>query len=215
MGNFFARLAASDQRILRRSCETLIGICTGLMADRHLNDEEIRFLSLWLAEHAELANTWPGEVILARVRAIHMDGIVDEEERAHLEQTLRRLLGGTLEETGAADGLATKLPLDQVDSIVFRDRSFCCTGQFIFGTRTACERAIVDRGGLVSAGVRKDLSYLVIGMMASHEWAHSTFGTKIEKAMEYRDKGRTIYIVGEEQWTKCLGSCPPNETRPS
>ena len=95
------------------------------------------------------------------------------------------ILGGTIEETGAAEGLATKLPLDQVDNIVFRDKSFCCTGQFIFGTRTACEKAIVERGGSVCDGVRVDLGYLVIGMMATHDWAHSTFGRKIEKAVEY------------------------------
>ena len=158
---------------------------------------------------AELATTWPAEVIVNRVRAIHSDGLVAEEDRAHLEQTLREILGGTIEETGAAEGLATKLPLDQVDNIVFRDKSFCCTGQFIFGTRTACEKAIVERGGSVCDGVRVDLGYLVIGMMATHDWAHSTFGRKIEKAVEYRNKGRAIYIVGEEQWTKCLGSCPP------
>ena len=162
------------------------------MADRHLNDDEIRFLTLWLAEHAELANTWPAEIIVERVRAIHADRTVGEEDRAHLEQTLREILGGTIEQTGAADGLSTKLPLDRVEKIVFRDKSFCCTGQFIFGTRTACEKAIVDRGGSVCDAVRADLSYLVIGIMATHDWAHSTFGRKIEKAVEYRNKGRAI-----------------------
>lgn len=46
------------------------------MADSQLSDQEIRFLSLWLAEHVDLANTWPGEVIVAGVRSILADGIV-------------------------------------------------------------------------------------------------------------------------------------------
>ena len=31
-------------------------------------------------------------------------------------------------------------------------------------------------------------------------WAHENYGRKIEKAMEYRDKGVDLVIITEEHW---------------
>lgn len=204
MGNSFARRAVTDQRLLKRSCESLLGICTGLLADGVLTDEEIRFLDVWLTDHGEIATTWPGEVIAARVREVLKDGVITEEERDYLKSTLEALLGGTLQETGATSGLSTALPLDDVDKITIKRKIFCFTGQFLFGTRAACEKAVISRGGDTAPGIRKDLDYLVIGALASSEWAHTSFGRKIEKAMEYKNQGCSIFIVAEEQWVRYI-----------
>lgn len=48
MAEMHSRWAATEARLLKRSCEALLGICAGLMADGVLSDEEIRFLNLWL-----------------------------------------------------------------------------------------------------------------------------------------------------------------------
>lgn len=204
MGISFARRAATEQRILKRSCESLLGICAGMMADGKLNDDEIRFLDNWLADNDELTITWPGEVVVARVKSILSDGRITEDEREYLKSTLRDLLGGTLEETGATGGIATRLPLSDVKTIKIDDSSFCFTGNFLYGTRKACENAVTERGGLVSPSVKVDLNYLVIGTMASREWAHSSHGRKIEKALEYQNKGHSVFIVSEEQWVQFL-----------
>ncbi|MGH9875887.1 MAG: BRCT domain-containing protein [Pyrinomonadaceae bacterium] len=204
MGNFFARRIATDKRVLKRSCESLLGICTGLMADGQLNDDEIRFLNLWLADNSDIALTWPGEVLVARIRSVLADGQITEEERAYLKQTLSDLLGGTLTETGAAGGTATRLPINDVEAIEVDGASFCFTGDFLFGPRKSCESAVTERGGVVLPGVQTDLDYLVIGTLASREWANTTFGRKIEKAMEYQRKGCSLLIVSEEQWVQFL-----------
>jgi NAD-dependent DNA ligase len=204
MGNDFARRAATDQRVLKRCCESLLGICAGLVADSKLNDEEIRFLDTWLADSSNLCFSWPGEVLVARIKSVLSDGKITEEEREYLKKTLRDLLGGTLEETGAAGGMATKLPLNEVKVIEIKGSSFCFTGEFLFGTRKACEKAVTERGGVSWPAVKMDLNYLVIGTMASREWAHSTHGRKIEKALEYQNKGCSVLIVGEEQWVQFL-----------
>ena len=78
---FFAIQAATDAQLLRRSCESLLGICSGLLADGRLDDQEILFLDTWLAEHSAIANTWPGEVLYERIHAILADGVIDEKER--------------------------------------------------------------------------------------------------------------------------------------
>lgn len=205
MGNFFARRAATDARILKRSCESLIGICNGLMADGKLDDQEIIFLDTWLKENDQLCYTWPGEVVFQSVQKTLEDGIITEKERQHLQSVLRDLIGGTLEEDGSTTGKATALPLDSVDEVIIPEKRFCFTGEFLFGTRPKCHKATEEAGGIPSKGVTLKLDYLVIGAMASHEWAYSSHGRKIEKAMNYkRDRDASIMIIHEEQWIEAL-----------
>lgn len=205
MSKTFARQAATDQRLLKRSCESLLGIAAGVLADQELNDTEIGFLDLWLRDHADIATTWPGEVIHRRVSAALQDGVITEDEREHLKDTLSALIGGTLEETGAAGGLSTTLPLDEVDAVAIDGSSFCFTGQFLYGTRKKCEQAVAELGGRALSSVRQDLDYLVIGELASRDWAHSSHGRKIEKAKTYQQKGCSIAIVSEQVWIHALG----------
>src|SRR5882724_1175827 len=115
MGNSFARRVATESRLLRRSCEALLGLYSGLLADGELNDAEIRFLDAWLAEHGEIATTWPDEAITAKVHEIARHKKISEEERAHLKSIITNTIGGTLQESGATSGVATKLPLDHVE----------------------------------------------------------------------------------------------------
>ncbi len=205
MEESFAREGWTNARLLKRSCESLLGISAGLLADGKLNDQEIRFLDNWLSDNLALTSTWPGEVIFSRVKSILIDNKITEDEREHLKQTLSDLIGGTLQETGTASGAATSLPVDDdVCSIVIKGNRFCFTGNFLYGTRKACERAIIERGGVVTSGTRKDLDYLVVGTLASRDWAHTSHGRKIEKAMEYRKANCLIFIASEKQWVESL-----------
>ena len=201
---FFAKQAATDQRILKRSCESLLGICAGLLADGHLSNEEIRFLDTWLADNEDIAFSWPGEVLVKRIRDVLADGLITEEERDYLKSSLSELIGGTIEETGATSGVATRLPIDDIDGIQIQNNSFCFTGNFLYGTRPACHKAVEERGGTASSSVKMNLNYLVIGTLSSREWAHTSHGRKIEKAIDYKNKGRSVLIISEEQWVKYL-----------
>lgn len=200
------RVMSNHAHKLRKSCESLIGICVGMLADDKLNQEEIKFLQVWLLDNEDIAQVWPGDVIAKRIREVLADGIVTQDELAHLKQTLEDLIGGSLQQSGATSGLSTKLPLndDKAVPIKFNDNAFCFTGNFMFGTRASCERAIMQRGGTAFDGVRKNLEYLVIGTMVSEDWANTSHGRKIEKAVEYQNKGCPILIISEEHWVKHL-----------
>ena len=202
--SYFSRAAATDARLLKRSTESLLGICTGVLADGVLTDDEITFLDNWLANNDEIAHTWPGEVIYKRIRAALEDGRIDEDERAHLADTLAALIGGELEDSGAAGGLSTTLPLDHVDAIILPGKQFCFTGEFLFGTRAACHKATEKEGGIPAKGITKKLDYLVIGTLASREWAHTTHGRKIEKAVAYKESGVPLSIIDEESWIQAI-----------
>jgi NAD-dependent DNA ligase len=194
---------STDSRLLKRGCESLLGICGGLIADGHLNDLEITFLRTWLSEHAELGATWPGEVVLQRVEAVLSDGMVTDEERAHLLATLEQLVGGSFAESGAVPGGSIALPLDLNATVSIASKTFCFTGQFLFGTRKSCETAVATRGGAMSS-VKRSLDYLVVGDLSSKDWKFSSFGNKIQEAVALRDQGLPLKIVSESQWVSAL-----------
>jgi NAD-dependent DNA ligase len=212
MSDWSPMSASTAQRLLARSYESLLGICAGIMADGELNDKEISFLDVWLSENTHIARTWPGEVIYERVKSTLSDGRITAEEREHLAKTIHDLLGATYLETGAADGAATRLPVSQIDSITIQGKCFCFTGDFLFGTRTRCTRAVLDRGGTASETVNGEIDYLVIGTMASRAWAHTSYGRKIEAAVELQKQGVPLLIVSEEQWVRFL--LPANRGEP-
>lgn len=204
MSSIYAQKRATESRLLRRSCESLIGICAGLLADDTLNEKEVFFLDQWLLENAELANTWPGDLLSKRVRKALDDKLLSEEELDHLKATLSDLLGGTMEETGSIGGISTSLPLDTIESISIRNSKFCLTGNFLFGPRSKCISIIIEQGGDVLNNIRKDLDFLVIGTLVSKEWKNSSFGNKIQKAVDYREKGVPLHIISEQVWANCL-----------
>lgn len=203
MNNLFSKEVATNVRLLGRSCESLIGIASGIVADGEVNKKEIQFLSTWLSDHGELALTWPGEVIFKRVQHILADGEITEEECLYMQKTLTELIGGSFSDDGAISSGAATLPVDLDAVIRIPEATFCFTGQFIYGTRSACEQAISDRGGNIAA-VSKKLDYLVIGSMSSRDWKNSSFGTKIEKAMNLKQGGSELSIVTEAQWAAVL-----------
>ncbi|MBG9386889.1 BRCT domain-containing protein [Caenimonas aquaedulcis] len=168
-----------------------------------MNAKEIQFLSTWLSEHPELATTWPGQVVHMRVREVLSDGVIEASEIAYLKQTLADLVGGAFSEDGAIPAEATSLPIESNASVVIPNAAFCFTGSFLFGTRSACEKAVQARGGFVT-GINKRLNYLVIGELSSREWKYSSFGTKINAAMQLKEGGAPLVVVAEDQWIKAL-----------
>lgn len=203
MSNEVRISASTNARLLRRSFESLLGIAAGLVADGALNDQEVLFLSTWLSDNSELGGSWPGEVVLKRVREVLADGVISEEERQYLLETLTQLVGGSFSNDGAVPTTSSQLPLDHGVVMRVPDASFCFTGKFLFGTRASCERAVESRGGRI-ANIQRTLDYLVIGELSSRDWKYSAFGTKIESAMRLKADGNPLCIVSEAQWVAAL-----------
>lgn len=195
---------AAQQRALTKATQTLLGLCIGIIADGRLHDREVLFLSTWLSEHPEVSEFWPGSEITRRVREILADGTITQNERDQLLMVLEQITQTAFAETGAAQPDGPALPIDDDPSIFFRHMTFCFTGDFIFGTRAACERAVLSLGAMPLDGVTKKLDYLVIGSLISPQWFNTTYGRKIEKARAYKDQGVEITIVSERQWTAAL-----------
>lgn len=195
--------AYSRARLDDRAVNELIGLAHGLMADGKIDQGEAEYLRHWLATNVLVTDNPLIGCLLDRVSSYLEDGVLDEDEAADLFDALHQFTGGQ----SGIDGLqmATKLPIDKpVPEIVIPGRRFCFTGTFAFGSRKDCEKAVKELGG--SAGsLNRSTEYLVIGVYATGSWAHSSFGRKIEKAIDLKQAGCPVAILGEEHWASSLG----------
>lgn len=205
----------SAKRLTRRSVDELIGLCKGIQADGIVHPDEADFLSKWLESSHEVIDLWPANILAERIEKIFKDGRVDEEERKELFNLLSEVTGykpghevidtSTGEVIDNLTRASALLPLDKpAPSVSFESKVFCFTGKFFCGSRKTCENEVQARGGDVHPTVSSDVDYLVIGLLASTDWKHSTFGNKIKTALARREKGRKIAIISEEHWVKHL-----------
>lgn len=201
--NFFAQQAVAFRNDMRRSCGALLGIVQGMLADGQLNDREVEFLRAWLHNNDNISVCWPGNVIAAQIDSALADGVISSEERMHLADVLQKLVGGELDELAESTHVSA-LAIDIVDQVELEGRTFCLTGEFCFGSRSACESAIKSRGGAVVTTVSKKLHYLVVGGLGCTEWKHGSYGTKIERAMQLKAAGSLIKVVHEDPWAAAL-----------
>jgi len=182
---------------LKRSFGELLGIARGLLADQDLSDDEIHFLREWLSQRYQMTSSFPGNVIRDRIEAVLEDGVVTEEERSHLVDTLNMLIEDRLEDLAEQVDL-TELWFDEVGIINFDKARFCLTGNFVYGPIEVCKSAIEQRGGLVSHTVTAESEFLVVGGLGVDEWRSGGLGEEIERAMRLRASGKPVKIIPED-----------------
>lgn len=189
---------------LTKAAQTLIGICSGITADGTLNDAEIIFLRTWLSENIEVATIWPGSAIADRIAQIMEDGKISDDERTSLLALLKSLSGNEFSDTGSVAAAGPAAPFDDTTDIDFPGKSFCLTGTFFFGTRAACERVIQQLGATAADNVTSKLDYLVVGSGCNADWVNTTYGRKIETALERKQRYGKPLIVSESNWVGAI-----------
>ncbi|HII3479010.1 TPA: BRCT domain-containing protein [Citrobacter braakii] len=176
----------------------LNGLCKGLISDRKLSEDEVRYLDWWLTQNGALKSNYPGKELYTLVKDILSDGVITAEESEILHKALVDFTGCDLE-SGVVEGLSTKLPLNHSASVEIKGKVFCLTGVFLAGKRSHVEDLIKNSDGQISNGITKKIDYLVIGTLSSRDWKFSSHGRKIEKAVSYRDdEGAKLQIISEE-----------------
>ena len=190
------------RRTTRDICE-LLGLAKGILVDGVVTEDEVRFLRGWVDHHPEAATLWPVSAIWRRLETIFADGRVDEQEQEDLRTLLESLVGGTVTTDLVESGAAT--PFDDPPPVIdWVGKLFVLTGQFAYAERTVCAREVERRGGACTDHITRRTNYVVIGTFMSRDWKYGSFGTKIEKAIDYRSRGIPIRIVGEDHWAKAL-----------
>ena len=190
---------------LKQSLGELLGLARGLLADQVLTDDEIMFLHKWLEDRYSMTSSFPGNVIYNRIKEVLADGVITEEERDHLVETLNMLVEGKLEELSGQVDL-TELWFDEVGLIDFHNTRFCLTGNFVFGPKDICRTAIEERGGIVSQTVDNEPEFLVVGGMGVDAWRTGGLGAEIEEALRLKSRGVALKIIPEDTWVTQLKS---------
>ncbi len=195
----------NSQRRIDAGIDELIGLIRGILADGEVSVAETECLAAWTFRHAEIVTDWPVNVLARRLNRIFLDRRVDDAEREDLKVLLGEILGEN--ENPLVTASAT-LPLNKpAPEVIFDQNVFIFTGKFAFGPRRICEAEVLERGGKIVNSVTLQTDYLVIGAVGSRDWIHSTWGRKIEKAIEYRDLC-SLAIISEQQWASFLFPAP-------
>lgn len=190
------------KRISSRQIDELIGLSRGLVADNQINQAEVEFLQKWLAANVSISGHPLINNLYCRINDILADGIVDDDEKSELLDTLNRFSNRDFELGEAMK--SSSLPLcDPLPALSFSGLRYCFTGTFTFGRRKDCESEVLKRGATVG-GISQKTNILVVGEYATESWKHSSFGNKILQAVEWREQGLPISIVSEAHWVEHL-----------
>ena len=192
------------KRLDDRQLDELIGLARGLSADGIINHAEAEYLQKWLTACTDVRENPLVMPLLSRVNDMLADNELSPAEAQELLETLRQFSGSDFE---LGEPLkSTTLPLDNpLPSVIFGGQRFCFTGKFIQGTRNECESLVASLGAECGSLTRKT-NYLVIGLYAAESWKHSSFGNKIEQAVDMRHEGVPIRIIDEYHWRAHLPS---------
>lgn len=194
-------------RRTERTANEMVGICRGLLADGHVNQQEAEFLKGWIERNAPFVKEYPFAQIYRVLADILHDGVIDQDESADLHDTLIRFVGGeAFDDVAQTASLSTSLPIDDPEPVlVYPDSIFVVTGTFSFGARKLVTKEIESRGGELGTAPSRKTKFLVVGELGSRDWLNSNAGTKIQKAVELRGNGHPLAIVSEAHWVRSLG----------
>lgn len=175
-----------------RDIQILLGICTGLISDNEINENEVLFLKAWLQDHQEIIEFYPARDIFLKIQ----NSSNEEIFRFLSEITGYQILGDEAEEFYRKHSTKGNLPFTK-PSPPYSEDVFSFSGKFNDLTRKGCQALTSDLGGKFTDGITKKTTILVIGGEANPEWKFASYGRKIEKAIEWE-----IEIVTEDYWLK-------------
>lgn len=197
-----------EARIDRRSADALVGLAAGITADGHINQQEAEFLENWISSNLAHLGDPVVNLLYRRLSDMLADGELDPEESVELLGMLRSFTGLNVSKPKPSDNAFTApndLPLCRpAPELEWSGRLFVFTGVMAYGPRKDCEALVLERNGQIGASINKKIHYLVVGSIGNDQWLHSTYGTKIKKAVELRETGSPLAIISEEHWQKAL-----------
>jgi len=84
----------------------------------------------------------------------------------------------------------------------FKDKVFCLTGDFDFGSKGDVELWLMARGGRCTESLNPQVDYVIVGNKGSTRWAYGSYGTKVKRAMDMKANGAPIEILKEANLIK-------------
>ncbi|HEV2515153.1 MAG TPA: HTH domain-containing protein [Devosia sp.] len=187
-------------RIHNRDLDEFMGLCRALAAKSALTQRDARTIDRWFSAHLHLED----EPLLNDIVECLGEVLTTEfsrDELGDLLELVRAFVGGD----DPRKPMPTSMPLDYPPPVLeFVGKRYCLTGVFRYGTRRECDQA-TRRLGAQTGPIAACTDFLVIGSEVSESWLHSSFGTKIQSAVRWREQGASqVKIVSEDHWRSCI-----------
>lgn len=192
-GKYYDTITAAIQQ--------LHGVFYGILADDIITDKEIFQLQDWLQHFSFLRGTFPFDDIQLLLSDILADNVITEQERQQLKsflsdfvdtKTSANIVPENPEVTCTVDSICAKDPEITIDSHVF-----CFTGKSKNFSRSELANKIEAHNGIFKNNISSKTNYLVLGLDGSETWSYSTYGRKVEKALEIQKQGNFLLIIQE------------------
>ncbi len=177
-----------------------LGLISGIVSDDIVNAQELKYILGWISTHEDVINHPITNDVSNRVVEFTKIKNPSPEEESALLTFLKKTTGTNFGETGAV----TIDPLDHfadtVETMTHTNSRICFTGVFKKGSRKEVEAIATELGATTSRTPSRSINYVIIGSQISPDWKHTSFGRKIQRAIELRDEGYPLYILTEKHW---------------
>ncbi len=204
---------------LKEEMLLLHGFIQGVGAAKRINSKELKSLKRWIIFHESVIDKWPFSELYNHLERILDDGVVTIDEQNELLNFInsfsdKKSLQGVYDESVFVNRwMETDAPsLETISGIIDNNCKITVDGKLICITgvmkvkRGTVIVIIIERGGIHKKNVTHDLDFLVIGQFSNPCWKYTTYGGKIEKAMEYKKQGSKINIISESDFLVALNS---------
>lgn len=159
-----------------------------MLSDGQITSDEVDSLRYWVEAHRDLSGHYPFDKTFDALDAVLEDGIISSSELDYLKSIFSAIV----------DPVKYSKRNETIPTLI--NKHACMTGEFSYGSRPKVAELIEQAGGIIDNTVKKATDYVVVGSQGSENWKTGNYGGKIQKAMEYRDKGIDISIIEEKDF---------------
>lgn len=189
----------SAETIALQELSSMIG---DIIEDDDITNSELQPLSSWMEDHIELQGNALFDRIFNALDKVFEDGVVTQEELEHLKNLFADFV----------DPVKSRCCHDEITSIY--GKHIVVTGDFNYGDREEVCSLIEKAGGYYDKGVKKTTDYVIVGAKGSDAWKTGNYGSKVEKAIQWQEKGVDIKIIEECDFIPALQRIIENGIEP-
>lgn len=149
---------------------------------------DLQSMYTWTENHKSLSDVYPFSNVFEMLDIIFEKGEITEQEIMRLQALFEDIIDPVKSQSSDEN-------FETLDG-----KHICITGDFDYGLRKDVEQLIMSAGGVMDKGVKKTTDYVAVGSKGSAAWKTGNYGSKIQKAMELKNKGIDIKIVEENEF---------------
>lgn len=181
-----------------KSLQELQQLLENIIEDGQVTLAEFSALSTWMEGHRELQGNYPFDRVYNALEKVLKDGAVSAEELEDMQILFSEF----------ADPVSSQSSHDTITSI--KSKHIVVTGDFDYGSRADVCALFENAGGIIDSSVKKATDYVVVGSKGSDSWKTGNYGSKIQKALELKDKGERVEIIQECNFIPAIQSILEN-----